>query len=185
MSDREAMMRAVIGVAAVLALAGCGKSGGSTGGAAPSGSTGGGWSAPSGWKATDACATLDKAKVAAATGAAVKSATLSGVTEARDGMAAVSTCIYALDNGGSIGVLTRESPDDSEPPADYVKQSADMGMKLEPVAGVGRTAFWADGLKSLQVFVDKRRYTAINYSMPPEGADAKGAATKIAHDLGG
>ncbi len=165
-------------------LAGCGSAdkpaGSSTG-------SGGGVVAAvtgSGWKVLDACATLDKAKVAAATGAAVKSAELGAVNEGKGGMASLSTCTYALDNGGSIGVLIRESPDDNAPPDDYVKQSADMGMKLEPVAGLGQTAFWADGLKSLQVFVDKRRYTAINYSTPPKDADAKTALTKIAHDLG-
>lgn len=166
-------------------LAGCG-SGDKPAGS--SGSTGGGIPAAlgvgSGWKVLDACATLDKAKVAAATGAAVTATTLGGVNEGKGGMASLSTCTYALDNGGSIGVLIRESPDDNEPPADYVKQSADMGMKLEPVSGVGQTAFWSDGLDSLQVFVDKRRYTAINYSTPPKGADAKAVATKIAHDLG-
>ena len=164
-------------------LAGCGGGDKPAGG---SGSTGGGFALTSGWKVLDACATLDKAKVAAATGAKVTETGLAGVNEGTGGMASLSTCTYTLDNGGSIGVLLRESPDDADPvvPPDYTKQSEEIGIKLEPASGLGQGAFWADGLKSLQVFIDKRRYTAINYSTPPAGTDAKAVLTKIARDLG-
>lgn len=175
-------------LAVALLLAACGNKGSDAAKDGGSGSTGGGFAAlpASGWKVLDACATLDKAKVAAATGTTVASAMLGAVNEGKGGMASLSTCTYALGNGGSVGVLLRESPDDNDPvvPANYVSQSESMGMKLEPVTGVGAGAFWADGLKSLQVFVDKRRYTAINYSTPPAGTDAKAALTQIAHALG-
>lgn len=150
----------------------------------PSGATGSVAAAGSSWKVLDACATLDKAKVAAATGAAVTSTDLGGVNEGEGGMASLSTCTYTLDNGGSIGVLIRELPDDNDPPGDYRKSSEAMGMTLEPVTGLGKEAFWVPAMTSLQVFVDKRRYTAINYSTPPKSADAKTALTTIAKDLG-
>src|SRR4051794_30100051 len=64
-----------------------------------------------GWKATDACALATKAEVAAAAGAEVTKTELVGVTPSHDGLAALSTCIYTLANGSSVGLLARESPD--------------------------------------------------------------------------
>lgn len=142
-----------------------------------------------GWNAVDACATLDKAKVAAAAGSAVKTAELSGVTEANGGLAALSTCIYTLENGASIGVLTREAPSGSKL-ADALAsakgpEAQAMGMTFEDLPGVGKAALWNAKMDSLQVFYDDRRYAAINMMYAPKDTDAKAVTVAVAKALAG
>ncbi len=171
-------------------LASCGSGGDKTAGSS-GGSTGGGLaSALSGdWGATDACKLLDKSKVAAAAGSPVAKAELGAVTEAKDGMAALSTCTYTLENGGIVGVLTRDAPAGSKL-ADMLAsaqgpEAKAMGMTFEPVAGVGKAALWNAKMDSLQVFYDDRRYAAINMMMAPKDADAKAVTMAVGKALQG
>ena len=175
----------LVAVGGVL-LAGCGSSDkpGSS-----SGSTGGGFSLSGDWGATDACKLLDKAKVSAAAGSEVTKAELGAVTEAKGGMAALSTCNYTLANGGTIGVLTRDAPSGNKL-ADALAsargpEAQAMGMSFEDVPGVGKAALWNAKMDSLQVFYDDRRYSAINIMFAPKGTDAKAVLTRIGKDLEG
>ena len=185
-------VQAIVALAAVLALAGCGKGGdaGSGGGATSGATTAKVASALSGdWGATDACKLLDKSKVAAAAGSEVTKAELGAVNEAKDGMAALSTCTYTLASGGIVGVLTRDAPAGSKL-ADMLAsaegpEAKAMGMTFEHVDGVGRAALWNAKMDSLQVFYDDRRYAAINVMMAPKGTDAKAVTMAVGKALQG
>ena len=179
---RQGMMLAAAGG---LVLVGCGSPD------KPAGGGGGGVVAALGgggdWGATDACKLLDKAKVAAAAGSAVTKAELGAVNEAKNGMAALSTCSYTLANGGTIGVLTRDAPSGNKL-ADALAsakgpEAQAMGMSFEDVPGIGKAALWNAKMDSLQVFYDDRRYAAINLMFAPKGTDAKAMLAKVGKDL--
>ena len=154
-----------------------------------SGSTGGGFAAALGgeWGATDACKLLDKSKVASAAGSEVTKAELGAVTDAKNGMAALSTCNYTLANGGSVNVLTRDAPSGSKL-ADALAsakgpETQAMGMTFEDLPGIGKAALWNAKMDSLQVFYDDRRYAAISIMYAPKGTDAKAVTTAVAKAL--
>lgn len=167
------MTRALLTLAAAgWLLAGCGGDP-----ASEAGATGRG-----GWSATDACQLLDKSMLARAIGSEVTKAELSGVTPGEGGRAAVSTCIYSLANGGSVGLLAREAPDaDATPQAiEAARTGGGVMAPAEDVAGLGRAALWSAPMNSLQVFIDGRRYIAINLMNPPSGVEPKALASAIA-----
>ena len=183
-------MRAVTGIGLALLLAACSKGGGDAGNGT-GGGTGGGLAAAIGgdWGATDACRLLDKAKVAAATGSAVTKAELSAVTEAKGGLAALSTCTYTLANGALVGVLTRDAPSGSKL-ADALAsakgpEAQAMGLTFEDVPGVGKAALWNAKMDSLQVFYDDRRYAAINIMMAPKVTDTRAVTVALGDALQG
>lgn len=167
---------------ALVALAGCGD-GGSGGGTTAA-------AAPDGWNALDACASVDKAAVAAATGSAVSGTELGPKNEAENGGAAFSMCTFSLASGAKLTVLTREAPDGEgidAAIAEARKAGQEFGSPAVDVAGLGRAAMWTAKPPALQLFLDDRRYATISLfganAMPDASDAAREAATRVARSL--
>ena len=118
---------------------------------------------PASWKATDACAMLDKGVVGQVLGSAVTKAELSTVTEPTDATAGLSMCSYTLADGKTASLLTRWSPvpDNS---VDAIKRTRAMSEETAPgkvvdVPGIGHNAYWVGGpLAQLNWFMGEDRY---------------------------
>ena len=148
------------------------------------GEGGGAGSAPAGWNALDACATLGKTDAATATGAQVRVASLSMVVEPKNGSAGFSMCTFELANGDKLMLLTREAPSDDATPT-AIEAARTAGGSIAPardVPGLGRAALWSEETKGLQLFLDGRRYASINYFAPP-GVNPEPVAIAVARNL--
>ena len=180
---RMAVRGALLG-GAVLALAACG-SGGTTGGGGGLLATG----VASKWTKDDACKTLPKEAVAAATGEAVTAAENvdSGTPDT-----SVATCTYTMASG-QLAVLLRSS--DSEMNDTEIGQLKDAGGLMpggvdEP--GLGMKAYWNPKTRQLQVVPDRKHYFNITYGTPlelpgmpkpPTPEKAKAVTTALAKQL--
>lgn len=146
--------------AILLPLAACG-SGGAGGGALGS------------WKATDACALLDKAKVAQVMGQPVAETKLAPVVEDSGNGVSFSNCTYTMADGRMVSFMARNSTDAAHTPADIAntkKQLADMSpQQFEDVPGLGRTAYWSTGLKQLNVYLDEHRWLIFTFTFAGTG----------------
>lgn len=187
-----------IAVGALLALAGCGGSPEASGnGAAADAAAGSGATAtaasggmPADFKATDACAVIDKAAVGTALGVTVTEASLGLVHEPSGGAdAATSECTYLFD-GGRATVMTRWSPigDTSDDTITQARNTTNATLKpfgggtVEDVPGVGRASLWVEKIGQLQTFIGKDRMIMITV---PSGTGAKDKAVALAHKAGG
>lgn len=121
---------------------------------------------PANWKATDACAMLDKGTVGEVLGSPVSKAELSTVTEPTDATAGFSMCSYTLADGKTASLLTRWSPvpDNS---VDAIAKTRAMSEETAPgkvvdVPGIGHDAYWVGGaLAQLNWFIGDDRYANI------------------------
>lgn len=142
-----------------------------------------------GWKATDACATIDKAAMAAFLGTGVESTSLGLVNQSDGTSAAGSECTYLLAEGGRAQLLLRASPiNDNTPEAiamarNGTQQTIDAfgGGKIDDLPGLGKAAFWVEKIQALNVFIGDDRFAIITL---PAGPAAKEQAIAIAKKLG-
>jgi hypothetical protein len=171
-----------------LVLAGCGQSG-DTAKSAEQADAKGGSAAPAGWNAADACAVVDKAKMAATTGKPVSEATLGLVHESSGGSdATTSECSYIMEDGSHASVMLRWSPiGDNTPDAmatalNTSKQSVEaFGGTAEPVEGLGKSAFWIGKIDAMNVFIGDDKFAIITL---PSSPSSKEQATGLARQLG-
>lgn len=146
--------------ASTLALCGC-----EGGGAASNAGAGGAATAvASEWKATDACAMMDKGFVATTLGSAVRSATLGAVKDEGDGFPLYSQCEFLLADGRMLvfgaGRYTNG--------ADLARQVADMRGQAKMISdksptdlpGLGKAALWVADVGALYVFFGDGRYAS-------------------------
>lgn len=175
------MARNVMAIAAALLLTACGASEQSASNSAPSTAS----VEADGWNARDACASLGTDVAARAGGAAVKDTKLEEISAGGNGLAAVSTCTFTYANGATLIVLAREAPDADATPAAI--ENARTGGGLVPpadaVPGLGKAAFWSEGGKQAQLFLDDRRAVVINFFNLPAGDDAKARSLAVAKAL--
>ncbi len=176
-------MNRSMGVAAMLALAGCGGVDSSGNGNGTTAATAKAvTAATAGWNAEDACSVLDRDAVAKALGVGVTTTELGSVSPAAEGRAASSMCTYTLADGSRMALLARAAPNGDSAGSD-VEASRTAGGTLPPAAdvpGLGRTALWRDRGAQLQLFLDDRRYVAIDLFGPVAATDAKAKAIAVA-----
>ncbi len=148
-----------------------------------------GAAAPKGWNAADACSVVDKAKMAATTGKPVSEATLGLVHESSGGSdAATSECSYIMEDGSRASVQLRWSPiDDNTPEAMSMARKtseqtiAAFGGTIETIDGLGKSAFWAGKIDTLNVFIGDDKFAIITL---PSSPSSKEQATALARELG-
>jgi len=173
-------------VAGSLALAGCGQSGDT---AKPGEQADAKGAAPSDWNAADACAMVDKAKMAKTAGKPVAETSLGLVhVSGGGGDATTSECSYIMEDGSRASVQLRWSPIDDNTPdtmalaMNAAKQSAEaFGATVEPVDGLGKSAFWTAKIDSLGVFIGDDKFAVITL---PTSPSSKEQALALARDLG-
>lgn len=169
-----------------LALAACGQSGDAAKTGERADAKG---AAPSGWNAADACAMVDKAKMAATAGKPVSEATLGLVhTSSGGGDATTSECSYIMEDGSRASVMLRWSPINDNTPETMAlafktsKQAAEpFGGTVEAVEGLGKSAFWTAKIDSMSVFIGDDKFAIITL---PSNPSSKEQATALARDLG-
>jgi hypothetical protein len=134
------------------------------------------------WNARDACASLGRDKAAAAGGAAVTDAKLEGMSDGGGGLAVVSMCTFTYSTGATLMIVTREAPDADATPAaiEAARTGGGLAPPADPVPGLGKAAFWSEGGKQAQLFIDDRRAVVINFFKLPAGDDAKARALGVA-----
>lgn len=179
-------------LAMALALAGCGRpSGGSDNmSVAASGTV----AATSGWKATDACALLDKEVVAATLGSPVSNAELGAVKAEGNGFPLYSQCAFTLADGRMLvfgaGRYTNGASL-SEQLSDMRRQAA-IVSKAAPVdlPGLGKAALWLADMNQLYAFFGDGRYVSATLMQtdfrkkPDADAKVKADETAILHKAG-
>ncbi|WP_428627263.1 hypothetical protein [Sphingopyxis sp.] len=174
-------------VAGSLMVAGCG---GSTDSAEPGeqAEAGSGAATPKGWNAADACAVVDKARMAATTGKPVKEATLGLVHESSGSDATTSECSYIMEDGGRASVQLRWSPINDNTPevmAAALKTSREtveaFGGTVDIIEGLGKSAFWVGKIDSMSVFIGDDKLAIITL---PSSSTSKEQATALARELG-
>lgn len=174
-----------------LLLAGCGGAtkNGQEGRSSKTAGAGGASGAPSGWNAADACAVVDKAKMAVAAGKPVSEASLGLVHESSGADAATSECSYIMADGSRGSVMLRWSPinDNTQGAIDTARNSMKetvgaFGSTVETVDGVGKGAFWIGKTDTLNVFIGEDRFAIITL---PSGSSTKDRAIALARQLGG
>ncbi|UKK84845.1 hypothetical protein L7H23_01700 [Sphingopyxis sp. BSN-002] len=173
-------------VAGSLALAGCGQSGDAAKTGERADAKG---AAPADWNAADACAMVDKAKMAKTAGKPVAEASLGLVhVSSGGGDATTSECSYIMEDGSRATVLLRWSPiSDNTPEAmaltlKTTKESSEaFGATVEPVEGLGKSAFWTAKIDSLGVFIGDDKFAVITL---PSSPSSKEQALALARDLG-
>lgn len=178
-------MRRISVMAALLLVSACGGNPQIEGDTVTSVDTANSAAQASGWNPLDACETLGRDDAAAATGSPVVAAEITNKVEGGAGMASFSSCTFTFANGAKLAVLTRESPVDDTTPA-AIEQARTAGGTMPPATDVpdlGKTALWSDTLKGLQVFLDGKRYAAINYVGLPDGDTGKDMAIEVAKKL--
>lgn len=171
-----------------LALASCGQSG-DTAKPGEQVDAKGGSAAPAGWNAADACSVVDKAKMAATAGKPVSEASLGLVHESSGGGdATTSECSYVMEDGSRASVLLRWSPiGDNTPDAmaaalNTSKQSVEaFGGTVEPIEGLGKSAFWIGKIDAMNVFIGNDKFAIITL---PSSPSSKEQATALARELG-
>lgn len=136
----------------LLAIAGCGH-----GGAA-------GAAAVGGWKATDACAVIDKATVAATLGGTITSAKLGAVKDQGGGLPLYSQCSFLLGDGRMLVFGTGQSTDGEtlDHQVADMRRQARMISDSSPVdvPGLGKAALWAPDVHALYVFLGDGRFVS-------------------------
>lgn len=147
-------------------------------------------SALAGWNAMDACTTVGKEAVTAATGKAVTHASLDSKSEPDGLKAGFSMCTFTLAGGGKMTVLTRQAANGDDYDAAVAgarKLGQELGSPVTDVPGIGKAALWTAAPPSLQLFIDDRRYAAISLydgrGMPDASEQARAAATAVAQNL--
>lgn len=188
---RKAMMIAV--TAGTLLLAGCGGAkDGDAGGATAAGEARA-EAMPAGWKATDACAIVDKAAASAILKQDVSETRLGLVHEPGAADAGTSECTYLGQDGASVArVMTRWSPINDNTPETMAgaRNAAASALKafsdkpIEDVPGLGKAAFLTPGIDSLTVFIDDARMVTITVEKVPDGASGKDLAIALAKKAG-
>jgi len=137
------------------------------------------------WLATAACSVIDRQEVANAVRAWVQTTELTDVTYPTRRRSAASTCLYTLANGSSVALLTREMPRPSL--TDAVIEEARLGDGTAPpwdrISGLGRAALWSGDRNTLQLFLDDRRFVAIDITDPPADRDPKAMMMAIARKI--
>ena len=174
---------------AMLMLSGCGdttesqSNGDGNAVAAASGSV----APPANWMATDACAVIDKAAMAAIVGQPVVEASLALVHDSDGTTAATSKCYYKLNDGTQADLMMRWSPiaDNTEGAMNLARNGLQETLKafnksLETMDGLGKAAFWAD-IGLLNVFIGEDKFVIISM---PTGPQAKDHAIALARKLG-
>lgn len=138
------------------------------------------------WLATAACSVIDRQEVANAVRAWVQTTELSDVSYPTRRRSAASTCLYTLANGSSVALLTREMPRPAF--TDAVIERARLGdgttPAWEPILGLGRAALWSADRNTLQLFLDDRRFVALDITDPPPDRDPKAMMIAIARRIG-
>lgn len=146
--------------------------------------------ATSAWDATNACALLDKAAVAAALKDTVTEASVALVHQASGAEAATSECTYILASGGRATFMTRNSPiaDNTEAAIALARKATQKTVsmftdkKVEDVPGLGKAAFFVPGVNQLNVFIDDRRFVILTLSSAPD-ATAKAASIALVGNI--
>jgi hypothetical protein len=178
------------GATAILLLAGCGGTGGSStgnSGAAVANDTN---VATGTWDATDACALLDKATLGAALKDQVTEANLGLVHQASGGEAATSECNYLLASGGRVSFMARNSPiaDNTDGAIAAARKATQQSVsaftdkKVEEVPGLGKAAFFVPGINQLNVFIDDSKFVILTIGSAPD-ATAKETAVGLIRDI--
>jgi hypothetical protein len=178
------------GATAILLLAGCGGTGGSStgnSGAAVANDTN---VATGTWDATDACALLDKAALGAALKDQVTEANLGLVHQASGGEAATSECNYLLASGGRASFMARNSPiaDNTDGAIAAARKATQQSVsaftdkKVEDVPGLGKAAFFVPGINQLNVFIDDSKFVILTIGSAPD-ATAKETAVALVRDI--
>lgn len=149
-----------------LALSACGG-----GGTASNASGAAGTAAPgaSGWKATDACAILDKGRVVAVLGSPVATATLGAVKDEGNGFPLYSQCEFTLEDGRMLIFGTGQYTNSTtlaEQVADMRRQTALVAKEPVDLPGLGKAAFWAKELGAVYVFIGNDRYMSATVVQP-------------------
>ena len=178
------------GATAILLLAGCGSTGGSSAGNSGAVTTNDTNVATGGWDATDACALLDKATLGAALKDQVTEASLGLVHQASGAEAATSECTYMLASGGRASLMARNSPiaDNTDGAIAAARKATQQSVsaftdkKVEDVPGLGKAAFFVPGINQLNVFLDERKFVILTISGAPD-ATAKETAVALVRDI--
>lgn len=196
-------MKMTVSFAAMIAASGlvsaCGGGGsGNASASAPAGvSSEGGDALAGGWTEADACKTLDQSVVAAVAGQAVTKAEKKvGHQADGDDPVSRSQCHYLLADGRTVILSTRveRSVDDSDGPAKFEKTATSMNLTPEPVAGVGRGAYWTPGdMPHLDFWVGQHQVAFFQFKgdastivlKKGDEAWAKNLAIKLSHKVGG
>jgi len=137
------------------------------------------------WLATAACSLIDRQEVANAVHAWVQATELSDVSYPTRRRGGASTCLYTLADGSSVAMLIREMPRPSL--TDAVIEQARVGDGSSPpwevVPDLGRPALWSSDRNTLQLFLDRRRYVALDITDPPPDRDPKAIMAAIARKI--
>lgn len=150
--------------ATALALCSCGGGGAASNASAGAMTTTASDTAISGWKATDACAMMDKSVVAATLGSAVQSATLGAVKDEGNGFPLYSQCEFLLADGRMLVFGTGQYTNG----ADLAGQLGDMRRQAKMISdkspadvpGLGKAALWVADVGALYVFFGDGRYAS-------------------------
>ena len=175
--------------AAVFVLAGCDATpaGNNADGSATK-SASGDKTMPANFKASDACAILDKAVVAEVLKTKVSEAMLGLAHESTGNEAATSECTYLTD-AGRASFQARWSPIDDNT-ADAIKATrstteqtmkAFSDKKIEDIPGLGKAAFFVPGINQLNVFIGEDKFAVIT---TPGGAAGREQAIALAKKIG-
>lgn len=178
------------GATAILLLAGCGGTGGSSTSNSGAAAANDPKVAAETWDATDACALLDKATLGAALKDQVTEASLGLVHQASGAEAATSECTYLLASGGRASFMARNSPiaDNSDGSIAAARKATQQSVsaftdkKIEDVPGLGKGAFFVPGINQLNVFIDERRFVILTISGAPD-ATAKETAVGLVRGI--
>lgn len=173
-------------LAGSLTLAGCG---GSTDTAKSGDQAKGSPAAPAGWNAADACAVVDKAKMAKTAGKPVGETSLGLVHVSSGGSdATTSECSYIMKDGSRASVMLRWSPiaDNSDGAINMARNGAKQtveafGGTIETVEGLGKAAFWIGKTGTLNVFIGEDKFAIVTL---PGGPSSKEQAMALARELG-
>jgi hypothetical protein len=177
------MQKAIVGTLAALVLAGCGGGGSGGSGSDP-------LSDPviAAWNATDACALVSKADIAALLRSPVRSTSLSGVN-ADPTTPQSSRCMIVLEDGRIAGLTAYKSASGADAESRASQRAFIGSMAGAPpvdVAGLGEAAFWSPKSRILWAYFDNSRAVEISIggkTMPEE--TLKADAVALARKAGG
>lgn len=178
--------KCAIAALTALLVASCGGSGSTSASNGGSAGSDGTKTATGTWDATDACALLDKAAVAAALKDAVTEVSVGLVHEASGAEAGTSECTYILASGSRATFMARNSPiaDNTDEAIALARKttqesvSAFTDKKIEDVPKLGKAAFFVPGINQLNVFIDDKKFVILTISGAPN-ATAKATAVDL------
>jgi hypothetical protein len=179
-------LKCAIAAIAALLVASCGGSGSTSASNGGNAASDGAKTATGAWDATDACALLDKAAVAAALKDAVTEASVGLVHEASGAEAATSECTYILASGSRATFMARKSPiaDNTHEAIALARKTTQESVaaftdkKVEDVPELGKAAFFVPGINQLNVFIDDKKFVILTISSAPN-ATAKATAVDL------